>query len=53
MCSGRVSSPFSISGTGRVTCVTNNEICHELGKNGIVLTTNGTYPWSCCDTDIP
>ena len=29
-----------------VTLVTNSVIRHECGKNLVVITTNGTYPWS-------
>jgi hypothetical protein len=42
-----VSSSCSISGTRRVTLVKTPVISHEWGKkDGIVTTTNGTYPWS-------
>jgi hypothetical protein len=46
MCSGRISSSSSISDSRRVTLVTISWISHELGKDGIEITTNGTYPWS-------
>ena len=36
----------STCGTRRVTLVTYPVISHELGNDRIVLTTNGTYPWS-------
>ena len=51
MCSGRVGSSFSISGTRRVNLVTDPMISHELGNDREVLTTSGTYPWSFV-TDI-
>ena len=46
MCSGRVSSSCSTSGTRHVNLVTNPVISRELGKEREVLTTSGTYPWS-------
>jgi hypothetical protein len=52
MCSGRVSSFCSTSGTRRVNLVTNPVISREWGKDREVLTTSGTYPWSFV-TDIP
>ena len=45
-CSWRVSSTCSISGTRRVTLATSPVISHEWGKEQIVITTNGSYPWS-------
>jgi len=30
----------------RVTLLTNPVVCHEWGKDRIVITVNGTYPWS-------
>jgi hypothetical protein len=53
MCSCRVSSSCSTSGTRRVNLVTTLVICYEWGKDREVLTTRWTYPWSFCDTDIP
>jgi hypothetical protein len=44
---GRVSSSCSTSGTRCVNLVTNPVISHEWGKDREVLTTSGTYPWSC------
>ena len=52
MCSGRVSSSCSTSGTRRVNLVTNPVISREWRKDREVFTTSGTYPWSFCDTDI-
>ena len=46
MCSGRVSSSCSTSGTRRVNLVTKPLISHEWGKDRGMLTTSGTYPWS-------
>jgi hypothetical protein len=46
MCSGRISSSCSTSGTRRVTLVTYTAISHEWGKDRKVLTTSETYPWS-------
>jgi hypothetical protein len=46
-CSGRVSNSCSTSGTRRVNLVTNPMISHEWGNDREVLTTSGTYPWSC------
>jgi hypothetical protein len=43
---GRVSSFCS------TTLVTNPVVCHESEKDRIVITPNGTYPWSF-ETDIP
>jgi hypothetical protein len=37
---------FSSNGTRPVTLVTNPMKNHEWGKDRIVITTNGTYPWS-------
>jgi len=45
-CSRTVSSSCSTSDTCRVTLVTNTVINHEWGTDPIVITTNGTYPWS-------
>jgi hypothetical protein len=46
MCSGRVGSSYSTSGTHRVNLVKNPLISRELGKDREVFTTSGTYPWS-------
>jgi hypothetical protein len=46
MCSGRLSSSYSTSGTRRVNLVTNPVISREWGKDREVFTTSGTYPWS-------
>ena len=46
MCSGMVSSSSSTSGTHRDALVANPVICHEWGKDWIVITTKGTYPLS-------
>jgi hypothetical protein len=46
MCSGRVSSSCSTSGTRRVNLVTNPVINREWGKDREVFMTSGTYPWS-------
>ena len=43
MCSGRVSSSRSTSGTHRDTVVTIREECHERKKDPIVNTTNGSH----------
>ena len=51
MCSGKVSSSCSTSGSRRVNLVTNPVISHEWGKYREVLTTSGRYPWSYCDAD--
>ena len=45
-CSERVSSSYSTSGTPYITLVTNSVICHEWGKDRIVITSKGTYLWS-------
>ena len=45
LCSWRVKSSCSTCGTCRVTLVTYPVICHEWGKDWIVITTNGTYTW--------
>ena len=45
-CSRRLSSSCSSRRTRRVTPVANPMISHEKGTDGIVITTNGTYPWS-------
>ena len=41
-----VSSSCSNSGTRRAIIVTNPVISYERGKDRIVITTYGTYPWS-------
>jgi hypothetical protein len=46
MCSERVSSSCSISGTRRVTFVINPVNSHERGQDRFVITTKGTYRWS-------
>jgi hypothetical protein len=46
MCSGRVSSSYSTSGTRRVNLVINPVISREWGMEREVFTTSGTYPWS-------
>jgi hypothetical protein len=46
MCSGMVSSSSSTSGTHRDALGANPVICHAWGKDWIVITTKGTYPWS-------
>jgi len=48
MCSVRVSSSYSTSGTARVTLylATHPVISNEGGKDWEVLTTSGTCPWS-------
>jgi hypothetical protein len=46
MCSGRVRSSCSTSGTRRVNLVTNPVISRECGQDREVFTTSGTYPWS-------
>jgi hypothetical protein len=46
MCSGRVSSSCSTSGTRRVNLVTNPVISRECGKDLEVFVTSGSYPWS-------
>ena len=43
---GGIMYTCSTSGIRRVTLVTIPVISHELGKDQIVITTNGTYPWS-------
>ena len=45
-CFGRVISSCSICDAHCVTLVTNPVINHEWGKDRIVITTSGTYPWS-------
>jgi hypothetical protein len=45
-CSGRVGRSCSTSHTRRVKLVTNPVISHERGKDRVVFTTSGTYPWS-------
>jgi hypothetical protein len=46
MCSGRVSSSCTTSGTRRVNLVRNLMISHEWRKDQEVFTKIGTYPWS-------
>ena len=46
MCSWRVSSSCSTSGTRRVNLLTNPVISREWGQDREVFTTSGTYPWS-------
>jgi hypothetical protein len=47
MCSERLCSSWSTSDTRRVTLVNNSVINRERRtENGIVTTTNGTYPLS-------
>ena len=46
MCSERVSSSCSISGTRRVAFVINPVNSHERGHDRIVITTRRTYRWS-------
>ena len=46
MCSERVSSSCSISGTRRVAFVINPVNSHERGQDRIVITTRRTYRWS-------
>jgi hypothetical protein len=46
MCSERVASSCSPSGTRRVNLVTKPVISHEWGKDRALFTTSGTYPWS-------
>jgi hypothetical protein len=43
---GMVGSSCSTCGTHRATLFSNPVISHQWGKNRIVITTNGTYPWS-------
>ena len=45
MYSGRVNSSCSTSETCRVTLVKDSVETHEGGKDGIVTSTSGTYPW--------
>jgi hypothetical protein len=45
MCSGKVGSSCSTSGTRNVNLVTNQVISHECGKDREVLTTSRTYPF--------
>ena len=45
-CSGRVGSSCPTSDTRCVNLVTNLVISQERGKDRIVITANGTYPWS-------
>ena len=42
----RVTRSCSISGTHCINLVTNPLINYELGKELVVFTTSGTYPWS-------
>jgi hypothetical protein len=46
VCSWRVSSSCSTSGTRCVNLVTNPVISREWGKNRELFTTKGTYSWS-------
>jgi hypothetical protein len=46
MYSYMVISSFSTRSTSRVTIVTNPVINHDWGKDRIMITTNGAYPWS-------
>ena len=46
MCSGRVNSSCSTSGTRRINIVINPVISHERGKDREVFMTSGKYPWS-------
>jgi hypothetical protein len=41
-----VNSPCSTCGTNLVTTALNPVISREWGEDRIVITTNGTYPWS-------
>jgi hypothetical protein len=52
MCSGRVTNSFYSSDTHCVILVANPMVSHESGKEGVVITTNRTYPWSFV-TDNP
>ena len=55
-CCWRVSISCSTSDARRITIATNSVISNEGGKDRIVITTNGTYPWSfvqnCCNNDF-
>ena len=52
MCTDRIGNSCSNSGTCRCTLATESMISHERGNvGGIVITTNGTYPWPSV-TDI-
>ena len=42
----RVNSSFSTSGTRRVAFATNPAFSHQSEKDRIVITTNGTHPYS-------
>ena len=46
MCSGMVSSSQSTNGTCRVT-LASSPVMSRKWEKWIVVTTNGTYPWSC------
>ena len=46
MCSERISSSCSTSGSRRINLVTNPTISREWGKDREVFTTSGTYSWS-------
>jgi hypothetical protein len=46
-CSGSEDSSWCTSAIRRVNIVTNSVISREWGKAREVLTTSGTYPWSC------
>ena len=46
MCSGRISSSWSAYGTHRANLVIMSMISHQWEKDRIVITTNGTHPWS-------
>ena len=43
--SERVSCSYSTCYTRSVILVTYLVICHDLGKDRIMITINGTYPW--------
>ena len=45
-CSGMVGSSSSICDSCCVTLVTSPVTSHELGKDLVVITIKGTYPWS-------
>ena len=47
-----VSTSRYTRGTGRAILVTNPVINHQRGKDRSLITTDGTYQWSCV-TDIP
>ena len=45
-CSWRISSSCSTCGARNLTLVTDSVVSHKWGKDWIMITIDGTYPWS-------